>query len=481
MSVSVSSVTDAGNQLVAQEAVRKPSMLRRPPARTGEPISSKNSDHVTASDFIRKIYRSMFKRLTAEAKKWILRTFSLVFQIVSTAVESRRWATGWAHWRPRCELYPFSQRPTHHGFCLVLLCCCFFYILTLVFISACVRFSCSLPRPPYHIATLRVSAELHQRLHCWWGPCPLRELLVSRALQVQHTVMHDWLLGCKKTARTLKLTRGFEISWCSFFFREMRLFGPVPVCLCSYIVSFIGRTLISFSKSSCKSPVVCVAHFQRFVWKANATSMEAFSCLVLDSIPALAAAKCSTLLQKKFFKWMIVIKMTTPHKIGAARNHYLHKDTLFSSDQDVLKLGYLGLCHSSMKTNRSGVCTADIFPSRKDEALHYGIASENCLQAKEATFSFHFGISADHVLCVRYTLILDYWNEMAAGNSRKCLNTKCCRALLFVALTCAFPYYSWQQIFFFWTAGWTKQVVFRISALDFCNEHLYVISWHYND
>lgn len=52
VSVSSSSVTEAGNQLVAQEAVRKPSMLRRPPARTGEPISSKNSDHVTTFTFV---------------------------------------------------------------------------------------------------------------------------------------------------------------------------------------------------------------------------------------------------------------------------------------------------------------------------------------------------------------------------------------------------------------------------------------------
>eukprot|EP00064_Thunnus_orientalis_P010825 superscaffoldBa00001503_g10852 len=34
------SVQEAGNQLVAQEAVRKPSTLRRPPARTGESISN---------------------------------------------------------------------------------------------------------------------------------------------------------------------------------------------------------------------------------------------------------------------------------------------------------------------------------------------------------------------------------------------------------------------------------------------------------
>lgn len=52
VSVSSSSVTEAGNQLVAQEAVRKPSMLRRPPAGTGEPISSKNSDHVTTFTFV---------------------------------------------------------------------------------------------------------------------------------------------------------------------------------------------------------------------------------------------------------------------------------------------------------------------------------------------------------------------------------------------------------------------------------------------
>lgn len=32
---------------MAQEAVRKPSTLRRPPARTVEPISSKNRKHVT--------------------------------------------------------------------------------------------------------------------------------------------------------------------------------------------------------------------------------------------------------------------------------------------------------------------------------------------------------------------------------------------------------------------------------------------------
>lgn len=37
-----SSITDAGNQLVAQEAIRKPSTLRRPSARTGESISSRN-------------------------------------------------------------------------------------------------------------------------------------------------------------------------------------------------------------------------------------------------------------------------------------------------------------------------------------------------------------------------------------------------------------------------------------------------------
>ncbi|XP_034094274.1 EMI domain-containing protein 1 isoform X4 [Gymnodraco acuticeps] len=40
---------DAGSQLVAQEAVRKPSTLRRPPARTGEPISScLNCSRITA-------------------------------------------------------------------------------------------------------------------------------------------------------------------------------------------------------------------------------------------------------------------------------------------------------------------------------------------------------------------------------------------------------------------------------------------------
>ncbi|XP_072244042.1 EMI domain-containing protein 1 isoform X2 [Leuresthes tenuis] len=40
---------DAGNQLVAQEAVRKPSTLRRPPARTGEPISNcLNCSQITA-------------------------------------------------------------------------------------------------------------------------------------------------------------------------------------------------------------------------------------------------------------------------------------------------------------------------------------------------------------------------------------------------------------------------------------------------
>ncbi|KAF3850822.1 hypothetical protein F7725_012594 [Dissostichus mawsoni] len=42
-------VEDAGSQLVAQEAVRKPSTLRRPPARTGEPISScLNCSRITA-------------------------------------------------------------------------------------------------------------------------------------------------------------------------------------------------------------------------------------------------------------------------------------------------------------------------------------------------------------------------------------------------------------------------------------------------
>jgi len=41
--VLVSCVIDARNQLVAQEAVRKPSTLRRPPARTGEAVSSKDT------------------------------------------------------------------------------------------------------------------------------------------------------------------------------------------------------------------------------------------------------------------------------------------------------------------------------------------------------------------------------------------------------------------------------------------------------
>lgn len=39
--------TDAGNQLVAQEAVRKPSMLRRPSARAGESVSTKNGNKRT--------------------------------------------------------------------------------------------------------------------------------------------------------------------------------------------------------------------------------------------------------------------------------------------------------------------------------------------------------------------------------------------------------------------------------------------------
>ncbi|XP_068559404.1 EMI domain-containing protein 1 isoform X3 [Cebidichthys violaceus] len=40
---------DAGNQLAAQEAVRKPSTLRRPPARTGEPLSNcLNCSRITA-------------------------------------------------------------------------------------------------------------------------------------------------------------------------------------------------------------------------------------------------------------------------------------------------------------------------------------------------------------------------------------------------------------------------------------------------
>lgn len=42
-------VADAGNQLVAQEALRKPSILRRPSARTGEPQSSTYSNHLSLS------------------------------------------------------------------------------------------------------------------------------------------------------------------------------------------------------------------------------------------------------------------------------------------------------------------------------------------------------------------------------------------------------------------------------------------------
>lgn len=48
---------DAGNQLVAQEAVRKPSILRRPSARAGDPPSSTNRDHVSLSGFASKAQR----------------------------------------------------------------------------------------------------------------------------------------------------------------------------------------------------------------------------------------------------------------------------------------------------------------------------------------------------------------------------------------------------------------------------------------
>ncbi len=59
--------------------------------------------------------------------------------------------------------------------------------------SSCTRSNYSLPRPPYHIATFRLKEELHPRPHYWWGLCPLRELLVSRDLQVGIARCHAWV------------------------------------------------------------------------------------------------------------------------------------------------------------------------------------------------------------------------------------------------------------------------------------------------
>lgn len=47
---------------MAQEAVRKPSILRRPSARAGDPPPSTNSDHVSLSSFASKAQRYAWPR-----------------------------------------------------------------------------------------------------------------------------------------------------------------------------------------------------------------------------------------------------------------------------------------------------------------------------------------------------------------------------------------------------------------------------------
>ncbi|XP_026199709.1 EMI domain-containing protein 1 isoform X1 [Anabas testudineus] len=59
---------DAGNQLAAQEAIRKPSTLRRPPARTGEPISNcLNCSRITALSDRLNLLEAKVQSLTAPA------------------------------------------------------------------------------------------------------------------------------------------------------------------------------------------------------------------------------------------------------------------------------------------------------------------------------------------------------------------------------------------------------------------------------
>ncbi|XP_044053536.1 EMI domain-containing protein 1 isoform X1 [Siniperca chuatsi] len=59
---------EAGNQLVTQEAVRKPSTLRRPPARTGEPISNcLNCSRITALNDRLSSLEAKVQLLTAPA------------------------------------------------------------------------------------------------------------------------------------------------------------------------------------------------------------------------------------------------------------------------------------------------------------------------------------------------------------------------------------------------------------------------------
>lgn len=108
---------------------------------------------------------------------------------------------------------------------------------------SCTRSNYSQLRPPYRIATFRVKWELLQRPRYWWGLCPLRELLVSRDLQVGVSCCHVSSLGISILfRRRLRLIIKSEIIPCSFS-------CSLPAHLCSYPVSPNAHALISFNKS----------------------------------------------------------------------------------------------------------------------------------------------------------------------------------------------------------------------------------------
>ena len=149
-----------------------------------------------------------------------------------------------------------------------------------------------MPRPPYHIATFRVKEERHRRPRYWWGLCPLRELLVSRALQVSRC--HAWKhLKLRNTACFRWAESGAFLCFDNWVRNhsslcELQLFScPLPAHLPSYPVSSAAHSLISSSEST--RPTVCAARSQRSVavWKTNTTEAEK-SSPVLESSPALA-------------------------------------------------------------------------------------------------------------------------------------------------------------------------------------------------
>lgn len=106
----------------------------------------------------------------------------------------------------------------------------------------------TLSRRPHHIAIPRAKEQLPRRPYHWWGLWPLRELLVSRDLQVGVAGWDAWMCCILK-----------EMSEMPLSFSQRAAIQPAPPLLTSD-TSSSAHTRISFSfraqEKSFSSPAV---------------------------------------------------------------------------------------------------------------------------------------------------------------------------------------------------------------------------------